>query len=556
MNKKTLLFISFISGIIMVFAWLKTMMFGFIMLFALVPLLFMEDVIALRRIKGDKIMANAAFCYSYPAFFLWTLFNTLWITRASAVGYIVPVAEAAFMAIIFQLYSYSKKIAGNKLGTYFFLIFYWLGFEYIQFNWDVNFPWLNLGNSFADCPVLVQWYSVLGMEGGSLWVLLTNILIYLAIKDKLIKKFFPQLDPYKITDTSFSKGFLGKYTYKFFAAFIIIVPIFWSIILWFSYKDDAKQNVNVAVIQPNLNPYLEQYVLSPNEVMQRVENLAKKQMDTNVDYMLLPESCIQEYAWEDQLNYVPSIINLKYFLKAYPKCKIIAGMSSKRLLPEGVKTEAARKFEDKNLYYESCNIALQINNDLNQKDIPIHHKSVLTVGVEKMPFKKYLSFVEKLALNLGGTVGTLGVDTSVVVFDNEGIKIGVPICYEGIDGNYVRKFIQKGAQSIFIITNVGWWGDTPGYRQYFQISRLRAIENRRYTVTCANTGISGLVNARGEILEKSKYWVQDALKYSVPLNNKVSFFSLNGDIIMRPMLFFAIMLLIYSIVKNIISKKK
>lgn len=554
MKRKGLLLLSVISGLIMTIAWIKTMMFGFLMLVAFVPLLFMEDIISYKRRNKERIISTAAFCYSYLGFLIFCLFNTLWITNATPVGYVVPIAEAAFMSIVFQVYSYCKKVSNNSTGAYFYLVLFWLGFEYIQFHWDINFPWLNLGNSFAQYPILVQWYSVLGMEGGTLWILLSNIFIYLALKPLLFKKFT------KITDYSFekeneNKGIFKKYTYTVLSLLILAIPILWSVVLWFTYEDKVAKQVNVLCVQPNLDPYNEQYVLTPEEVMDRVINLSQPLMDTTIDYMLLPESCIQEYAWEDNLSNVPSIKQLKNFIRQEPKCKIIAGMSSKRLLKEGEVTPAARKLRGTNTMYESCNIAIEFDNDSNSNDFQIHHKSVLTVGVEKMPFKKYLKFIENLALDMGGTIGTLGVDKDVVVFNNKGITIGVPICYESIDGNYVRKFVNSNAQALFIITNVGWWGDTPGYKQYFAISRLRAIENRKNVVTCANTGFSGLVDSKGRVLEKSDYWVQGAFKYNVKLNNQQTFFSLHGDMFSKPMLFFAVLLLIYSIIKNKIAKR-
>ncbi len=549
MSKKKLILLSLLSGILMTLAWVKVMSFGFIMLVAFIPLLFMEDYIAHNN-KDKRFCSTFAFIYSYPAFFIFTFTNTWWISNASPIGYIVPVAEAAFMSIVFQLYSYTKKVAKQRQGAYFFIIFYWLTFEYIQYNWDINFPWLNLGNSFASYPILIQWYSVLGMEGGTLWILLSNILIYLCILSLRTNHNSQVSTP--------APSFFHRYKYVLFAILILVVPITWSIILWNTYKDDSSSSSKVLVVQPNLDPYTEQYVLSPQEVIYRVEDIASPYMDKDIDFLVLPESCIQEYAWEDLLLDTWSIQELTKFNQKTTDCQIIAGISSRKLLPEGVKTEAAREVNNmKGRYFESCNTALMFNNAVSLSDIQLRHKSVLVVGVEKLPFKKYLPFVENLALNMGGTVGTLGIDATATNFyeKNKNIQVGVPICWESIDGEYTRQFVNNGANFLQIITNVGWWGDTPGYKQYFAISRLRAIENRRYVSICANTGISGLINAKGQVLTKSKYWTQDALKYDVPNLHQKTFFASHGDMFMRPFSFFSVLLLAYTIIRNRIEKK-
>ncbi len=506
------------------------MMFAPVMLFALTPLLFMEDYILQNQKSFSK---GAVFTYTYPAFLLFCFSQTWWISKASPVGLIVPFCEACFMSLVFWLYHFCRKVSNYKNGSYFFLVLFWLLFEFVQFNWDVNFPWLNLGNTFASYPFLVQWYCITGMEGGSLWILLSNIVIYLCLKNR--KNYYLALT-------------------------VLFLPMICSALMWFSYKDDNKENTaSVVVVQPNLDPYREQYNLSPSQVVERSVSLATPLMDDNVDYILMPESAIQEYAWEELIGKVPSVMELNTFANKYKKAEIIAGLSSNRILPDGVKTEAARPFVDApNKYYESCNIVVDIPRSGKKEDFSIHHKTVLTVGVEKMPFKKYLSFVEIFALNLGGTIGTLGVDTNTVVFNSKTkpISVAVAICYESVDGNYIRKFVKQGANILFVATNDGWWGNTAGHRQHFAFSRLRAIENRRYVARSANTGISGFISPRGEIIEKTPYWKPTALKYSLPLQTSKTFFTKHGDILIKPISFFAILLLVYSIVVGKVRKKE
>ena len=79
------------------------------------------------------------------------------------------------------------------------------------------------------------------------------------------------------------------------------------------------------------------------------------------------------------------------------------------------------------------------------------------------------------------------------------------------------------------MTNDGWWGDTPGYRQHFNYARLRAIENRRDVVQAANTGISGFINQRGDVLARTGWWEETTLRGTINGNDALTAFVRVGD---------------------------
>src|SRR5690606_25092859 len=118
-----------------------------------------------------------------------------------------------------------------------------------------------------------------------------------------------------------------------------------------------------------------------------------------------------------------------------------------------------------------------------------------------------------------------------VFYSASGIGAAPVICYESIWGNYVADYIKKGAQFIAVITNDGWWGDTSGKDQHLQYAKLRAIENRRWVVRSANTGISGFINQRGDIVQKSSWWVPTALSQEINLNEDLTFYTKYSDLI-------------------------
>ena len=97
----------------------------------------------------------------------------------------------------------------------------------------------------------------------------------------------------------------------------------------------------------------------------------------------------------------------------------------------------------------------------------------------------------------------------------------------------MSEFARKGADLLFVITNDGWWGDTPGYRQHFEFSKLRAIENRRSVARSANTGKSGFFNQRGDVVQDTEYWKEDVIKATLKANTEKTFYSKHGDYLYR-----------------------
>jgi apolipoprotein N-acyltransferase len=192
----------------------------------------------------------------------------------------------------------------------------------------------------------------------------------------------------------------------------------------------------------------------------------------------------------------------------------------------------------------------------NNGQTQIYHKSILVVGVEKMPFARYLGFLGDLVINIGGTTNSLGRQEEPSNFiPKDKIEVAPVICYESVFGEFVTKYVKKGAQLIFIITNDGWWKNTPGYHQHLSFARLRAIETRRSIARSANTGISCFINQRGDVLQATDWWVEDAIKGSVNANDEITFYVKAGDYIARISLFVAALLVLQLISVGVMRKK-
>ncbi|NTV84403.1 MAG: apolipoprotein N-acyltransferase [Bacteroidales bacterium] len=455
--------------------------------------------------------------------------TTWWIWNSTITGAILAwVLNALLMSITFQLFHFTRRYIKARQSQ-FTLIFFWISFEFFHHHWDGTWPWLSLGNGFASWHKWIQWYEYTGIFGGTLWIILVNILIYQLINKIIIKENRTRI----IIQSSI-------------LLLLIVLPVLQSYSLYNGYKE-KQWPVDVVVVQPNIDPYNEQYTLFASELLERNLTLARQKADGAVDFFASPESAIQENIWEDRIEEAKSLPDLQKFLSGFPNSSYVIGASTYYLFQPGEKLSAtARKFRNSEGHYDVFNSAVFLD---STGQVRLHHKSKLTPGVEKMPFTRLLKPLENLAFDLGGTVGSLGVDAERTVFTRPGdsLKIAPVICYESVFGSYVTQYIRKGANLIFVITNDGWWGNTPGHRQHFTFSQLRAIETRRSIARSANTGISAFIDQRGDVFQVTKYWEPAVIRQEINANDKLTFYVKYGDYIARLSAFTAVLLLLIAI---------
>ena len=193
----------------------------------------------------------------------------------------------------------------------------------------------------------------------------------------------------------------------------------------------------------------------------------------------------------------------------------------------------------KGLWADYYNSALaEQSNEIFQ----IYHKSKLVVGVENMPFKSVLKpLLGDVLLDFGGTVASRVTQKKRAVFShtNSKLKAAPIICWESIFGEFVTGYVNEGATFLAVISNDAWWGETPGHKQLLSYTRLRAIETRRDIARSANTGISSIINAKGEIINQTSYNTKTALSGKLSSRRNLTFYVRFGDIIARWSVFVA-----------------
>jgi len=534
-HKIYLVILSLLSGVILTLAWPERGFPGLLFI-GLVPMLAMEDYISRHR---EKFIKFSVLFYSYPGFFLWNLLTTWWIANSTLVGAVMAIVlNSLFMAIIFQVFHWSKKHLRFRFVSYLALVCYWIAFEYLHLNWDLNWPWLNLGNGFASYYKWVQWYEFTGAFGGTLWALGGNLLVFMLIKKIQNSKF--KIQNSKSEGKIQSSIFVIQYS--IFIFLWLAIPLLFSYYIYVTYNEENNP-VAFVVVQPNIDPYSEQYSLPPAEVIERIMRLATPNLTVSTNFLVAPESAIQEEMWENAISSFTSIRMLKKINAAYPNLNMLIGGSTfYQFQPGEPLPRTARKFTDTDNHYNAYNAAIMFN---SRDSLQLYHKSKLTPGVEILPSFGGFKWLEKYAIDLGGTVGSLGMDSVRKIYTTVNtVKVGPAICYESIFGEFFARFVKNGAQIMIIITNDGWWGNTAGHRQHFSFAHLRAIETRRCIARSANTGISALIDQRGDARQQTAYWAPAVIAGSLNASNKITFYVEHGDYIARILTYLGGLLLI------------
>ena len=461
-------------------------------------------------------------------FVLWNAATIWWVWNATPAGPIVATICSTWWSLLaFMLYHIVSKHAPKALA-YVVFVTAWIAGEYLYTQAPgLSFPWLTLGNGFADDPWAVQWYEYTGVFGGSLWVLLVNIL---ALEACLTMK---------------------KQSWVV-ATLVLVVPLGLSIGLFYKYDAEGKfynslEKMTVSVTQPNI-PCYEKFNISAEAQQNNLMELLGEAPDS-AEFVLMPETALAEMINERQAEYSPIVGRISdYLRKEKPATMVVSGGETMRLYGKSKGSETARK---RGIYYmDIFNSSLGI--DTTSK-VQLHHKGKLVVGVETIPMWLRKAG-DKFAIDLGGTFGQLGVGQSAVPFEHNGKKVAAAICYEGLYGGYMTEFARNGAEALFVVSNDGWWGNTLGHKYLFAFCRLRAIELRRDVARSANTGVSGFITMQGEDIERMEWNNRGVLTADIRLNSEPTFYAKYGDYIGRLSLYIAMLCLLYFVAYT--AKKK
>ena len=533
LNKYSLVFLSVAGGVLTGLAWTGWCT-GLILLVSFAPFFIIENHLYENR---KKYTQNGYFIIILPGFLIFSIISMGWMRVASLTGAIMVITGLTFLMAISLWLAFIIRIrAGNTAGvTAIFTI--WLSYELASLNISIISPWMNLGNGLAKDIAIIQWYEYTGTGGGTLWILLSNFLLSILIM-------------------RYAKG--RKIKVALISWFsVILIPVAFSLVVYSTLKENQAEAVELVIVQPNTDPYSEKFVVPFKLQLQKVIKMADDSATDKTAWILSPETTVDDPVNLDDLPDDQYILMIKDLADRHPGSSVVIGMVSYRLYSVSATppTSSAVKRDASGLYSDHFNSAIRIDTG---KNFEVYHKSKLVPGIEMQFFNGPGRLLNRILPYLGGTRWGYGSQAERLSFTHPHLqhKAAPIICYESVFGSFVSDYVKKGANVLFIITNDGWWKNSEGYRQHLSYASLRAIETRRPVARCGNTGISCFIDIKGKRTKETAWWTETVIKRNIIPEERITFYTENGDYIMRIALFLSILILLYTFIVVPIRKKQ
>lgn len=459
-------------------------------------------------------------------------------------GFFTLVLHAVYLTFPLFAYFFLKKNLSFKKLPNLHLIYFplvWVAYEYISCRSEISFPWLLAGNSFTTNLDKIQFIEFTGVYGISLWIFIISTLIYYV---------------FKILKSDFSKIRSGKIIFTMILIVILyIVPDFFTKIYFNKNNYDSKEKIIAIVIQPNINPWHKWEEL-PTKLVDDYLDIIKDAVNKyrKPDIIVMPETAftfsILYPFYEDKYNKIKGLCDSL-------KIPILTGTSDVIVYTDSTqKRPDSKKFKSNGLYYDDFNSAILIEPGKDKSSTQKYAKIKLVIGSERMPYQEKLPFLKNLiSWGVGLSSYSTGKDTTIFILNNK-YKFNVAICYESIYPEFFSKFIDKGAEFSVIITNDGWWGKLFGTYQHNQYAILRAIENRRWIVRCANTGISDIIDPYGEMLDKTSINEKSIFIDEIGVRDQKTFYTKHGDVVWSRFMYLVIALILIGFIVKIFRRIK
>jgi apolipoprotein N-acyltransferase len=533
MNKYTLVVLSVAGGILSGLAW-TSWCSGLILLIAFVPFFLIENYLFENP---KRFSPNAFFIFLLPGFVIFSIISLGWMRVASITGAICVIMGLSFLMAFTLWLAHVVRLKAGNITAFISVITFWLAYEYISLNVNIVSPWLNLGNGLSKDIVFIQWYEITGTAGGSLWILCSNLFLTILLVKTLIRK-------------------KRNAVYFIIWLCIIIIPSAFSIYRYNTILQNNEHGSEVIIVQPNTDPYTEKFTVPFEDQLKRVIAMASTEIGERTDWVITPETTIDDPANLDDLGNNKYIGMIKGLIAQHPRINVVTGLVTYRLYPPAKEapTVSARRIDASGLYYDHFNSAIQIDSG---KFFGIYHKSKLVPGIEMQFSNGPGRLITKILPYLGGTKWGYGIQKDRVCFVHTAtsMKIAPVICYESVFGKFVTDYVKKGAEALFIITNDGWWKNTAGYKQHLDFASLRAIETRRPVARAANTGVSCLLDIRGKRTYETGWWNKAVIKGEIYPETRITIYVRYGDYLLWISAFISFIILFMVFIGTTVRKK-
>ncbi|HXD73415.1 MAG TPA: apolipoprotein N-acyltransferase [Vicinamibacterales bacterium] len=272
------------------------------------------------------------------------------------------------------------------------------------------------------------------------------------------------------------------------------------------------QPLRVGIVQPNTLEEERENTALAQKIFWRTISLAHDALvKGDVGLVVMPESSISPYTVDDY----PDVAAALQKTARESNASLLVGSDQYQWHVVNGRREPEKSF----------NSAFMIRPDGTTG--AVYRKIHLVPWGEYVPLKDWLTFVGPLVQAIGRGFDAGDELTLLPLGQHE---ISTAICYEIIYPDLVRRFVDEGSELLTTITNDSWFGATSAPYQHFEQAAMRAIEEGRYLVRSANTGISGIVDPYGHVLERSNIFDPEVLVGEVRLLKVRTPYSLVGDV--------------------------
>ncbi len=499
-RKKDLL-LGILSGVLLGLSY-PPVPLPFLSFFAFIPFFYVME-------KRETLASLNRFAYF--ALFFFNLITLYWVgswtkeadTFLMISGGALLFFNPFFYLIVPMLYHFSKKTFGKKIALFLFP-FYWVTFEYLYSLTDARFPWLTLGNCLPYFNTFIQVADVVGAYGLSLIILFINIFLYLSLRDLRVTR--------KINNAYASASL----------AIFFVVLIYGTVRL--NTFEISKNKIKVGLVQPDLNPWDKWRAGNLNEQLDQYLSLSERAVDQGAKLIVWPESALPVYFLSGNYDY--EVTRLHQFVNS-KNIDLMTGMPDVNYYFNKNEAPKDAKETKRGVLYTSYNSILHFTP--NSQTVQKYGKIKLVPFGEHVPFVEQLPFLgDFIKWEVGISSWNVGKDQ--IVFNisdskNFPLKVGGVVCIESIYPDFVAGFVQRGANLIVVVTNDSWYGHSSGPYQHKEISVLRAVENRKSVVRCANGGVSCIIDPLGRTISSTKLFTRDVLVGDVVVQDGLTIYS-------------------------------
>lgn len=458
--------------------------------------------------------------WTYASMFAFNALTLYWTggfvhgrdTYMMLAGALLLVAHPLLFSVPFVAWSFVRKRAGLMPALAAFP-FFWVAMEYFHSTNQFAFPWLLLGNTQTYDLAMIQMASVTGVYGLSFLLAASNAAGYLLYR-KLRSGEWRPVSP-------------GAVALVLCLAGMQIAPrLYGRGPLQAQYEPpDPAMRLRIGVVQPDIDPF-EKWAGHEGPQMETLLRMSESVADSGVDLLLWPETATPFY--------LLSPVNREWYARVRDlverrRVPLLSGIPDLVVYAPGTPAPPGSKTGSTGARYETFNgsLLLQPGGAPLQK----YAKVILVPFAEHVPYSEYLSALNAAQWNFGLGGWSMGRDSTIfrLRYGAGEAKFANFICYESVFPGYVASYVRNGAQFLTVVTNDSWWGNTSGAYQHERYAVLRAVENRRWVIQCANGGISSFVDPLGRVTASTALYAQAGLVGSIILSDERTFYTEHGD---------------------------